>query len=295
MALVRERVHPATMAAEGPLHELGAIGIVNSDSQGMGRIDGDGPADDPARPRDEGLARDRRRAGSSRAAARAGRPVRRDRAGPALPGQGDDRAGDRARRRPATSGRWRRAASPTSCCGSRPTSGSSPSSCSRPASAPGRRSARATRRSSAPSRPAIGPTGAGPAGRPPSAVADVRVRARRRRDRRPRRRGSRPAAGPSSPVGGTRGLTRADLVRNRATAPIEIDPGDGRVTLAGRPLEVEPGRRRCRSTAGTGSADRRPRAASSSGLRPRSSPDVADREAVGERVGRVDDVARRSR
>ena len=26
------------MAAEGPLHELGAIGIVNSDSQGMGRM-----------------------------------------------------------------------------------------------------------------------------------------------------------------------------------------------------------------------------------------------------------------
>ncbi len=38
IALVRERIHPATMAAEGPLHELGAIGIVNSDSQGMGRI-----------------------------------------------------------------------------------------------------------------------------------------------------------------------------------------------------------------------------------------------------------------
>jgi urease subunit alpha len=37
-ALVRERVHPATMAAEGPLHELGAIAIVNSDSQGMGRM-----------------------------------------------------------------------------------------------------------------------------------------------------------------------------------------------------------------------------------------------------------------
>jgi urease subunit alpha len=36
--LVRDRVHPATMAAEGPLHELGAIAIVNSDSQGMGRI-----------------------------------------------------------------------------------------------------------------------------------------------------------------------------------------------------------------------------------------------------------------
>ena len=35
-----------------------------------------------------------------------------------------------------------------------------------------------------------------------------------------------------------RGLTRADLARNRATAPIEIDPVDGRVTLAGRPLAV---------------------------------------------------------
>ena len=38
VALARERIHPATMAAEGPLHELGAIAIVNSDSQGMGRI-----------------------------------------------------------------------------------------------------------------------------------------------------------------------------------------------------------------------------------------------------------------
>ena len=38
VALVAERVHAATMAAEGPLHELGAIGIVNSDSQGMGRM-----------------------------------------------------------------------------------------------------------------------------------------------------------------------------------------------------------------------------------------------------------------
>jgi urease subunit alpha len=34
----RERIHASTMAAEGPLHDLGAISIVNSDSQGMGRI-----------------------------------------------------------------------------------------------------------------------------------------------------------------------------------------------------------------------------------------------------------------
>jgi urease subunit alpha len=38
VAAARERIHPATMAAEGPLHDLGAISIVNSDSQGMGRI-----------------------------------------------------------------------------------------------------------------------------------------------------------------------------------------------------------------------------------------------------------------
>ncbi|MEO6349073.1 MAG: urease subunit alpha, partial [Candidatus Limnocylindrales bacterium] len=38
VALYRERLRAATMAAEGPLHELGAIQITNSDSQGMGRI-----------------------------------------------------------------------------------------------------------------------------------------------------------------------------------------------------------------------------------------------------------------
>jgi urease subunit alpha len=38
VAAARGRVQPTTMAAEGPLHELGAISIVNSDSQGMGRI-----------------------------------------------------------------------------------------------------------------------------------------------------------------------------------------------------------------------------------------------------------------
>jgi urease subunit alpha len=38
LQLTRERVRATTMAAEGPLHELGAIAITNSDSQGMGRI-----------------------------------------------------------------------------------------------------------------------------------------------------------------------------------------------------------------------------------------------------------------
>ncbi|HEY3164881.1 MAG TPA: urease subunit alpha, partial [Candidatus Limnocylindrales bacterium] len=38
VALAAGRIHPATMAAEGPLHDRGAIQIINSDSQGMGRI-----------------------------------------------------------------------------------------------------------------------------------------------------------------------------------------------------------------------------------------------------------------
>jgi urease subunit alpha len=41
-------------------------------------------------------------------------------------------------------------------------------------------------------------------------------------------------------VRGTRGLTRGSLALNRAVAPIEVDVGDGRVTLDGQPLAVEP-------------------------------------------------------
>jgi urease subunit alpha len=41
-------------------------------------------------------------------------------------------------------------------------------------------------------------------------------------------------------VAGCRGLTRDALHLNRATAPIEVDPVDGRVTLHGRPLAAEP-------------------------------------------------------
>lgn len=38
VAAVRARVRPATVAAEGVLHDLGAISVISSDSQGMGRI-----------------------------------------------------------------------------------------------------------------------------------------------------------------------------------------------------------------------------------------------------------------
>jgi urease subunit alpha len=38
LQLAAERIRRGTMAAEGPLHDVGAISIINSDSQGMGRI-----------------------------------------------------------------------------------------------------------------------------------------------------------------------------------------------------------------------------------------------------------------
>jgi urease subunit alpha len=38
----------------------------------------------------------------------------------------------------------------------------------------------------------------------------------------------------------TRGLSRVDLVRNRAVAAVDVDVADGSVTLDGRPLAIPP-------------------------------------------------------
>ena len=42
------------------------------------------------------------------------------------------------------------------------------------------------------------------------------------------------------PVRGLRGLTRASLALNQATAPVDIDVRTGAVALGGRPLAVAP-------------------------------------------------------
>ena len=116
LAAARERIHPATMAAEGPLHELGAISIINSDSQGHGADRRDRAPHVAARPRDEGVARLR---GRLRLAERAGG---RQRTGPPVPGQVHGRS-RRARTACRTrSARSRRAISRTSSCGARPRS-----------------------------------------------------------------------------------------------------------------------------------------------------------------------------
>ena len=128
VALVLERRHPATMAAEGPLHELGAIQIVNSDSQGMGRIMETVRRTFQLAHVDEGVAGVRGRPGARCLRPPAGRGRRRRRPSAPVSRQGDDRAGHhprdlRSRRDSAPPG-----GSPTSSSGSRRTSGSSRSS-----------------------------------------------------------------------------------------------------------------------------------------------------------------------
>ena len=214
--LVRERILEARMAAEGPLHELGAIAIVNSDSQGMGRIG-------------ETVRRTFQLAHVMKAwrrseAADGRRRACRDDPGLADPddrddtarvlrylAKVDDRAGDHPRHRRPRRVAPARAGSRTSCCGSPGSSASSRSGCSRAGSRPGARWARATRRSSAPSRPATGADWAGVADRGAEGLGDVRLA--RLSDAARRSRGAWGRGGRCVPVGGVRGLTRGSLAR----------------------------------------------------------------------------------
>ena len=237
MELVRERVHPATMAAEGPLHELGAIGIVNSDSQGMGR-----------------MMETVRRTLQLAHVMRAWRATKAGHGHPGLPEEGGDAFDSTARVlryiakvtiEPAithgiaehvgslTPGRladivlWKPA-----YFGVKPEfvfkAGFA-------AWAPlGEGNATVERAEPTRYRPDWGGSG-----RAAASLSLTFVSARGAADPRLVRRLG--AGGRSVvPVRGTRGLTRADLALNRATALIEVDPTDGRVSLAGRPLEVEP-------------------------------------------------------
>jgi urease subunit alpha len=239
--LIRERTHPATMAAEGPLHELGAIQIINSDSQGMGRIM-------------ETL----RRAFQLAHAMKAWRATDAGRGHPGLPEEGargaadgqdgDDNArvlrylakvtiesaithgisahvGTLAPGRLADIVLWKPA-----YFGAKP---EMVIKGGHPAWAPlGEGNATVDR--AEPTRYA--PEWAGREHGAPSvsalfvsASADAAV-LRRRLD----------TGRELLTIAGCRGLTRASLALNRATAPIEVSPVDGRVTLAGRPLETSP-------------------------------------------------------
>jgi urease subunit alpha len=233
LELIRERLHPLTMAAEGPLHELGAIQIVNSDSQGMGRI-----------------MESFRRTIQLAHVMKAWRATDSGRGHPGLPddGAGDDNlrvlrylakvtiepavthgisghVGTLSQGRLADIVLWKPAFF-----------GIKPESILKgghPAWAP-LGEGNATVERAEPTRYA--PEWAGMLHAAPSVsllfvsgAADIDA-LRRRLD----------TGRTIVAAAGLRGLTRASLALNRATAPVEVDPRDGRVTLAGRPLAVEP-------------------------------------------------------
>jgi urease subunit alpha len=241
LALIRERVHPATMAAEGPLHELGAIAIVNSDSQGMGRIM-------------ETVRRTFQLADAMKAwrATEAGRghaglpddgPP-----GPEAGGNGDDNprvlrylakvtvesaithgvaahVGTLGQGRLADIVLWKPA-----YFGVKPElvlKGG------HPAWSP-LGEGNATVEQAEPTRYA--PMWAGlPNGAPSVSALFVSAAADHAALR-----GRLDTGREIIPVAGCRRLTRASLMRNTATAPVEVDPVDGRVSLTGRPLAAEP-------------------------------------------------------
>ena len=239
VALVRERILEARMAAEGPLHELGAIAIVNSDSQGMGRIGEtvrrtfqlahvmkawrrSGAADGvPGLPADPGLDDPDDRDDTARVL----RYLAKITIEPAITHGLADHVGSLRPGRLADLVLWEPAFF-----------GVKPEwvfKAGFPAWGP-MGDGNASLERAEPTRYRADWGGVATAA-PKVAVTfvsrnvDVAVLARRLGTRRT-----------LVPVGGVRGLTRDSLHANRATAPVEIDVRTGAVSLAGRPLAVAP-------------------------------------------------------
>jgi urease subunit alpha len=233
VALILERLHPLTMAAEGPLHELGAIQIVNSDSQGMGRIQ-------------ESF----RRTIQLAHVMKAWRRTEAGRGHPGLPEDGteDDNArvlrylakvtiepaithgisghvGTLAAGRLADIVLWKPA-----YLGVKPEVVIKGGHFAWSPLGEGN----ATVERAEPTRYAAEWAGL-PHGAPSVSLLFVSAKADQSAIRR-RLATQRPIVA----VANVRGLTRQSLARNQATAPVEVDPRDGRVTLAGRTLAAEP-------------------------------------------------------
>jgi urease subunit alpha len=229
VALAAERVHPATMAAEGPLHDLGAIQIVNSDSQGMGRMMETVRrtlqlASVMTRWRGSTLIRAMDAGGIPDDTERVLRYLAKVTIEPAIAHGLAEHVGSLQRGRLADIVLWRPA-----WFGAKP---ELVLKAGYPAwGPPGEGNATVERAEPTRYRPDWGGTShaaarLGVTFAAASAVAGL---------------GRTSVVGREIvAIGRTRGLTRADLRLNRTTAPIEIDPTDGRVTLAGAPLAVEP-------------------------------------------------------
>ena len=218
LALAQERIHPATMAAEGPLHDLGAIAIINSDSQGMGRI-----------------METMRRAMQLASVLGAGggsdddneqvlRYLAKVTIEPAITHGLADHVGSLRPGRLADIVLWKPA-----WFGAKP---ELVLKAGHPAWGPlGDGNATVDRAEPTRYRPDWGGTGAVAARLAVTFASASAAEGLRRRA---------PAGRDVVAIGRTRGLNRSDLWLNRATVPIKIDPGDGQVTLGGVPLAIEP-------------------------------------------------------
>ena len=124
LAFAESRIRKETIAAEDILHDLGALSMMSSDSQAMGRI-----GEVIIRTWQTAHKMKVQRGALPRGQGHRQRQLPRQ----ALRRQVHDQPGHRARRRRSTSARSRSASSPTSCCGRRPSSASSRTASSRAA------------------------------------------------------------------------------------------------------------------------------------------------------------------
>ena len=228
--LASGRIHPATMAAEGPLHDLGAIQIINSDSQGMGRIMETVRrslqlASVLTRWRGSTLPRDHAEAELDEGHnERVLRYLAKVTIEPAITHGLADHVGSLRPGRLADIVLWKPA-----WFGAKPElvlkSGVAAWAPLGDGNATVERAEPTRYQADWGSAPGLAPRlGVTFASAP--AAEGLRRRSVGGRE--------------IVPIGRTRGLTRADLWLNRATAPIEIDPTDGHVTLDGQPLAIPP-------------------------------------------------------
>ena len=227
----RERIRATTMAAEGPLHELGAIAITNSDSQGMGRI-----AETLRRTlqlahvmkswatdqQPDGLPTDNQPADDNR---RVLRYLAKCTIEPAITHGISDHVGSLRAGSLADIVLWKPA-----WLGVKPEVVLKSGYPAWGAYGDGN----ATVEWSEPRRYSAGWGGRGLA---PSSVSVTFVSGALDADAFANRLGSRRTF---LAVSGTRNLTRANLLLNKETAAVEVDPDDGTVTLDGRVLGVDP-------------------------------------------------------
>ena len=172
LAFAESRIRRETIAAEDILHDLGALSMMSSDSQAMGRVG-------------EVIIRTWQTADKMSASAAAGRRrPRNDNAAPSATSPNTRSIRRSPRASASISGRSRSASSPTSCSGRRRSSASSPTSSSRAARSRPRRWATPTPRSRRRSRCTTGRCSA-PRQRAAPLVGHLRLPGGARRRHRP--------------------------------------------------------------------------------------------------------------